>query len=216
MNEGRIASSRGIDAAAAEFDAIFEELQVPHSTALHARNRASGKPYLVGPLARVTLNADRLSPAAAAARDSLAARFEQPDPAASVFARSIEVIQAIDDALAVCDADSRRPPARTRRRFRAPASGTPSPRRRGASSTSRSRPTRRATSSDCASCRRRRRTRRRSRPTCAHSHRASSRSPKTRAVASPKRRSATTTRASRCATHFLRVTVERREACAST
>jgi coenzyme F420-reducing hydrogenase alpha subunit len=105
MNEGRIVSSRGLDAAAAEFDATFEEVQVLHSTALHARNRATGGPYLVGPLARVTLDADRLSPAAAAARASLAARFERPDPAASVFARGIEVIQAIDDALAVIDAD---------------------------------------------------------------------------------------------------------------
>ena len=105
MNEGRIASSRGLDVAAADFDATFEEVQVPHSTALHARNRATGAPYMVGPLARVTLGADRLSPAASAARASLAARFERPDPAASVFARGIEVIQAIDDALAVLDAD---------------------------------------------------------------------------------------------------------------
>jgi coenzyme F420-reducing hydrogenase alpha subunit len=105
MNEGRIASSRGLDAAAADFDATFEEVQVPHSTALHAQRRATGAPYLVGPLARVTLNGDRLSPAAAAARATLADRFAQPDPAASVFARGIEVIQAIDDALAVIDAD---------------------------------------------------------------------------------------------------------------
>ena len=105
MNEGRIVSSLGIDAAAPDFDATFEELQVRHSTALHARNRATGRPYLVGPLARVTLNADRLSPAAAEAHASLTERFARPDPAASVFARGIEVIQALDDALAVIDAD---------------------------------------------------------------------------------------------------------------
>jgi coenzyme F420-reducing hydrogenase alpha subunit len=56
----------------------------------------------VGPLARVSLNADHLSPAARAAYDALAPRFARPDPAASVFARGIEVLQAIDEATAVC------------------------------------------------------------------------------------------------------------------
>jgi len=103
MNEGRLVSSRGLDAPVGDFEEVFEEHQVPHSTALHARVRASGSPYLVGPLARVTLNADRLSPAARSAYEALAGRFARPDPAASVFARGIEVLQAIDEALAVCD-----------------------------------------------------------------------------------------------------------------
>ncbi len=102
MNEGRIASSRGLDVAASEFDEAFEETQVEHSTALHARIRGRG-PYLVGPLARLLLNRDRLSPTAGAAFETLADRFEEPDPAASVFARGIEVLQAIDDALAAID-----------------------------------------------------------------------------------------------------------------
>jgi coenzyme F420-reducing hydrogenase alpha subunit len=104
MNEGRIVSSGGVDVAAAAWDEAFVEQQVEHSTALHCHLRASGRPYLVGPLARVTLNADRLLPSARAAYRALAARFERPDPAASVFARGIEVIQAIDEALAVVDA----------------------------------------------------------------------------------------------------------------
>ncbi len=102
MNEGRILSSRGLDVAASEFREAFEETQVEHSTALHARIRGRGA-YLVGPLARLLLNRDQLSPTAAAACASLAERFEEPDPAASVFARGIEVLQAIDEALAVID-----------------------------------------------------------------------------------------------------------------
>ena len=101
MNEGRIASTAGLDIAVAEFDAHFEERQVPHSTALHSRLRARGA-YLVGPLARVLLNAERLSPAAASALSALAPRLAQPDPWASVFARGIEVIYAIDEAIRVC------------------------------------------------------------------------------------------------------------------
>jgi coenzyme F420-reducing hydrogenase alpha subunit len=103
MNEGRVVSSRGLDVAADAFEDTFEELQVPHSTALHSRLRRDGGTYLVGPLARVTLNADRLAPAAAAAYDALRPRFERPDPAASVFARGIEVLQAIDEAIGAID-----------------------------------------------------------------------------------------------------------------
>ncbi len=108
MNEGRIASSGGLDIAASEFDAHFVESQVPHSTALHCRLRERGT-YLVGPLARLLLNADRLAPAARAAYEELGARFERPDPYASVFARGIEVIQAIEEAVAVIDGLAARP-----------------------------------------------------------------------------------------------------------
>ena len=101
--EGRIVSSKGVDVAAPAWDTTFEEMQVPHSTALHSRLRRDGGRYLVGPLARVTLNADRLSPSAAAARASLAHRFAAPDPASSVFARGIEVLQAIDESIAVIE-----------------------------------------------------------------------------------------------------------------
>lgn len=104
MNEGRIVSSAGIDAAASDFDAHFEERQVPHSTALHSRIRGRGS-YLVGPLARVRLSAARLSPGAQAALAALGPRLQgSPDPGASVFARGIEVLHAFDEAIAVCDA----------------------------------------------------------------------------------------------------------------
>jgi coenzyme F420-reducing hydrogenase alpha subunit len=102
MNEGLIISSRGLELEASEFDRAFEEEQVPHSTAMHSRIRGRGS-YMVGPLARVTLNADRLAPTAAGAFETLRDRFESPDPASSVFARGIEAIQAIDEAIRVID-----------------------------------------------------------------------------------------------------------------
>jgi sulfhydrogenase subunit alpha len=100
MNEGQIVSSHGLQLDPDAFESAFEESQVPHSTALHCRIRGRG-PYLVGPLARLLLNRDRLAPAAAAAFAAVADRFATPDPAASVFARGIEVIQAFEDALRV-------------------------------------------------------------------------------------------------------------------
>lgn len=104
MNEGAIVSSRGLSVANDAWESAFEEQQVPHSTALHARRRDADGVYLVGPLARVALNAERLSPTARAAFDALAERFARPDPGASVFARGIEVLQAFDESLAVVDA----------------------------------------------------------------------------------------------------------------
>ncbi len=102
MNEGRIVSTHGLDLAAEEFDARFEESQVPHSTARYYRVRERGV-YLTGPLARLWLNRDRLAPRASAAAAALADRLDAPDPAASVFARGIEVVQAFEDALRVLE-----------------------------------------------------------------------------------------------------------------
>ncbi len=98
MNEGRIVSSSGLDLDAAEFDAAFVESQVRHSTALHCRRREGGGSYLVGPLARVALNAGHLPPGAAAALASLAPRLPAPDPGASLLARGIEVMAALEEA----------------------------------------------------------------------------------------------------------------------
>jgi coenzyme F420-reducing hydrogenase alpha subunit len=104
MNEGEIASSRGLRITTDRFESVFGEVQVAHSTALQSRIREGERVYLVGPLARVVLNADHLLPEARRAYDRLRERLDPPDPAASVFARGIEVLQAIDEALRVIDA----------------------------------------------------------------------------------------------------------------
>jgi coenzyme F420-reducing hydrogenase alpha subunit len=108
MNDGRLVSTRGLDLAVAEFDTAFTESQVPHSTALHCRRRDGGA-YLVGPLARLMLNADHLTPAAAAALEALRPRVPAFDPAASVLARGIEVLYACEEALRI--AQGYEPPA---------------------------------------------------------------------------------------------------------
>ena len=108
MNEGRIVSSRGLDIAASGFEAAFEETQVAHSTALHART-VDGEPYLVGPLARYALNHDHLP---AAIRDAARDAGLGPvcrNPFRSLLVRLVEVIYALDEALALVDAYA--PPA---------------------------------------------------------------------------------------------------------
>ena len=106
--EGRIVSSAGLDIDVRDYEATFEEQQVAHSTALHSVIRGRGG-YVCGPLARFNLNFDRLRPAARAA--AARAGFGVPcrNPFKSILARAVEVIQALDEAIAIIDAY--RPPA---------------------------------------------------------------------------------------------------------
>ena len=59
MNERQIVSSRGVDIEPAEFETVFVEEHVEHSTALHSERAATGTSYFVGPLARLNLNSGK-------------------------------------------------------------------------------------------------------------------------------------------------------------
>ena len=96
MNEGRIASTSGLDIAADEYEQHFAEQQVPHSTALHSVRIGAERPYFVGPLARVMLNYQQLRPAARQVADELG--LDCRNPYRSIVARAIELIQAFDEA----------------------------------------------------------------------------------------------------------------------
>lgn len=102
MNEGRIVSTRGLDIAIAEFDHHFHEHQVPHSTALHCL--LDGKPYLVGPLARLNLNLDRLPEAVRHLLAETGIRWPSYNMFHSIVARAVEVYYALREALRLLDA----------------------------------------------------------------------------------------------------------------
>jgi coenzyme F420-reducing hydrogenase alpha subunit len=100
FNEGRIVSSRGLDITADRYDDHFEESQVARSTALQCRLR-NGSAYLVGPLARYSLNFDRLSPwVQEAARDAGLGPTCR-NPYRSIVVRAVEVLHACDEALRI-------------------------------------------------------------------------------------------------------------------
>ena len=103
MNEGRVVSSRGLDCAQEEFEDCFEEHQVPHSNALHAKVKGRG-PYFLGPLARVNLNFDRLGPDIAGGARDVGVAFPNSNPHTSIVARAMEILYAIDEALRIIDA----------------------------------------------------------------------------------------------------------------
>lgn len=102
MNEGRLVSTHGLDIAAHEFGAHIREHQVEYTTALHARIVERGA-YLTGPLARFALNADRLSPRAAAAAARVGLDPSCRNPFHMLLIRGVEVIYALDEAIRVIE-----------------------------------------------------------------------------------------------------------------
>ncbi|HYB41484.1 MAG TPA: Ni/Fe hydrogenase subunit alpha [Candidatus Methylomirabilis sp.] len=98
IDRGRIVSDRGLDIGVREYGEHFAEEQVPHSNALHARLRARGA-YLVGPLARYSLNSDALSPLARDAAREAGLGPVCRNPFRSIVVRAVEVLYACDEAL---------------------------------------------------------------------------------------------------------------------
>ena len=102
FNEGNIVSNTGLDIAAPEYEKHFKEEHVERSTALHSVLRGHG-PYLVGPLARYSLNYDLLSPLALeAAREAKLPRTVR-NPFQSIIVRAVETVYAVDEALRIID-----------------------------------------------------------------------------------------------------------------
>ncbi len=98
-NEGRVVSSRGLDIPIEEYERHFLEEHVEHSNALHSRREGSKTSYMVGPLARVNLNFDRLSPRAQAAAGDIALTLPVRNPFMSLLARGLELVHAYEEAL---------------------------------------------------------------------------------------------------------------------
>jgi sulfhydrogenase subunit alpha len=98
LNEGRIASTKGLDIPAREYDAHFVEEHVAHSNALHSTLRERGS-YCVGPLARYALNYARLSPLAQEAARAAGLGRACRNPFKSIIVRAVEILWACDEAL---------------------------------------------------------------------------------------------------------------------
>jgi len=103
LNEGRIVSSRGLDIDVADFDGAFEERHVSHSTALQSVIRGRGC-YLVGPLARYSLNFDRLPSNVQALALEAGLGPVCRNPFKSILVRAIEMIYACQEARRLIEA----------------------------------------------------------------------------------------------------------------
>jgi len=98
IDRGRIVSDRGLDVPASAYGDHFVEEQVPHSNALHSRLRERGA-YLAGPLARYSLNFDALSPLAREAARDAGLGAVCRNPFRSIVVRAVELVYACDEAL---------------------------------------------------------------------------------------------------------------------
>ena len=105
MNEGDVVSSRGLRIPQEGFEEEFEEVQVPYSHALQAHRRGGGA-YLVGPMARYSLNHDRLPPRTRALADAVGLEPTVENPYRSIVVRAIEVAFACEEALRIIRAYS--------------------------------------------------------------------------------------------------------------
>ena len=103
ITEGRIVSNRGLDIAVREYDEHFVEEHVAHSTALHSRRRDGGA-YFTGPMARYSLNADRLSSPARAASSEAGLGDTCTNPFRSIIVRAVETFEACHEALRLIEA----------------------------------------------------------------------------------------------------------------
>lgn len=95
--EGQLVSSEGLSIGIEEYQQHFREFQQPHSTALHSL--LEGKPYLVGPLARVNLNLEKLNPNVTDLLDTISVKFPSRNMFHSMIARAIEIYHALLTAI---------------------------------------------------------------------------------------------------------------------
>jgi sulfhydrogenase subunit alpha len=98
MNLGRIKSNKGLDVDQQAFGEAVEERQVAYSTALFSAIKGRGA-YLLGPLARLNLNHQKLHPVAADVLAKVCAAMEKDLPWENSFlslpARAVETVHAL-------------------------------------------------------------------------------------------------------------------------
>jgi coenzyme F420-reducing hydrogenase alpha subunit len=103
LNEGTIVSLGGLNIPMEAYESHFQERHVAHSTALHSVKLPEEKPYLVGPLARVNLCFDQLSPTAK--REAAKCKLDWPcrNNFKSIIARALELISVYEEAIAIVE-----------------------------------------------------------------------------------------------------------------
>lgn len=102
MEKGHIQSSKGLNIPVNAFNDHVEEMQVPHSNALQARIKARGS-YLTGPLARYHLNFDSLSPLVKETAQAIGFPKSCRNPFKSIIVRSLEILYAFEEAIRIIE-----------------------------------------------------------------------------------------------------------------
>ena len=99
IHEGRIVSNRDPDIPVAEFEKHFDERHVKHSNALHGVHKGSEEPYLVGPIARYNNNFGQLSDLARTIAAEAGLGPVVNNPFQSIVVRMVETVYAFEESL---------------------------------------------------------------------------------------------------------------------
>ena len=102
LEGGSVISSAGRAFEVADFGSHVVEEHVARSNALHARLDGATS-YVVGPLARYSLNHDQLGPLAREVAHGAGLGDECRNPFQSIVVRAVELVHATDEALAIID-----------------------------------------------------------------------------------------------------------------
>jgi coenzyme F420-reducing hydrogenase alpha subunit len=103
IDRGRLVSSTGLDIAVSEYEEHFTESHVERSNALHSTLAGVGN-YLVGPLARYALNSHELTPLAREVAAEVGLGDVCRNPFRSIVVRAVETVYALEEALRLIDA----------------------------------------------------------------------------------------------------------------
>ena len=109
--EGNLVSSRGLNVPQDKWEDVFEEVHMPYANALQSVKKGAGTSYHVGPLARYALNRDHLTGRADELARSVGLENVVRNPYKSVIVRAIETVYAIEEALRIIDAYERPEPS---------------------------------------------------------------------------------------------------------
>lgn len=102
LNEGNIVSTKGMNVPVDKFLDQIEEKQVPYSNAMQTYIKGRGS-YMVGPLARVNINQDKMLDRTKSLIKELGLEFPTSNPYMSIVARALECLNGFDECYQLMD-----------------------------------------------------------------------------------------------------------------
>jgi sulfhydrogenase subunit alpha len=99
--DGEIASSDGGAWPLKEYLSVTNEYLVQHSSAKHAKNKRDS--YMVGALARININFDKLHPHAKSVAEQLGLTPVVTNPYAISVAQVVEIVHAVEESIHILD-----------------------------------------------------------------------------------------------------------------
>jgi sulfhydrogenase subunit alpha len=103
LDTGRLVTSEGIDIDPGDWETVFEEHHVEHTTALQAKGK-DGNHHLLGPTSRIVLAGEALHPLAKAAlAEAGGVEILRKNVFASISARGVEMVHAIAESIDIIE-----------------------------------------------------------------------------------------------------------------